>query len=178
MENYKTSFIPALIEETHSDLSSSLKGVSQAPFAEISTLRSSKHLKPPNDLAYQITLKSTSDGVGKYEPEAGDVIAFTNRRPRSIYDLKMTKEYCHMAYVVKSPDIFSGEIPIRISKFTANDIENYVGSSKSQKLYAVYLLNMTTNVRIWRALTSKLEGADTNILKKVLKVDTTVRITK
>ncbi|WVY90100.1 hypothetical protein V8G54_035614 [Vigna mungo] len=171
IKDYMNSFIPALIEETHSDLSSSLMSVSQAPFSEINTLQRSMDFEFPYDLFYQITLKGTTDdvkGARKYEPETGDVIAFTNVRPRRINDLKMTKEYCHIAYVLKSPDIFSAEITILTSKFMENDIEIDVRSNKSQKLYAVYLMNMTTNIRILKALTSRLEGADTNILTKVL----------
>ena len=175
------SFIPALIEETHSDLSSSLMSVSQAPFSEISTLQRSNDFKFPYDLLYKITVKSITDevkGARKYEPETGDIIAFTNVKPRRVDDLKRTKEYCHIAYVLKSPDMFSDEITILTSKFMENDIEIDVSSNKSQKLYAVYLMNMTTNIRISKALTSRLEGADTNILKKVLGAVSTVRINK
>ncbi|KAK7372271.1 hypothetical protein VNO80_05646 [Phaseolus coccineus] len=182
IQDYMNSFIPALIEETHSDMSSSLAGVSQAPFAEISTLQKSKDFNHPHDMLYEITLKSTTDdvkGVGKYEPETGDVIAFTNTRPRRIDNLIMTREYCHIAYVRRSLDIFSGQIPILTSMFLENDIEIGVEfgerTSKAQKLYAVYLFNMITNVRIWKALTWKLEGADTNILMKVLKAHSTDR---
>jgi senataxin len=51
-------------------------------------------------------------GVGKYEPEVGDLIAFTNIWPRSVYDLNMIKNYCHIAYIHGSKDKFTDEIPI------------------------------------------------------------------
>jgi senataxin len=41
----------------------------------------SKDFNPPHDLFYNITVKNITDevyGVGKYEPEVGDLIAFTN----------------------------------------------------------------------------------------------------
>ncbi|CAJ2652928.1 unnamed protein product [Trifolium pratense] len=41
--------------------------------------------------------------------------------------------------------------------------------NNAQKLYAVYLVNMTTNVRIWKALNSEMEGSNMNIIKKVLQ---------
>ncbi|ESW13973.1 hypothetical protein PHAVU_008G242100 [Phaseolus vulgaris] len=173
IQEYMNSFIPALIEEIHSEMSSSLIGVSQAPFAEISTLQRSKDFNHPQDFLYDITLKSTTDdvkGLGKYEPETGDVIAFANIRPRRLNNLIMTREFCHIAYVRRSQDIFSGQIPI-----LTNGIEFGDRTSKEQKLYAVYLFNMITNVRIWKALTWKLEDADTNILTKVLKPDPTDR---
>jgi hypothetical protein len=38
-------------------------------------------------------------GVGKYEHEVGDHIAFTNIWPRKVYDLSKIKNYCHIAYI-------------------------------------------------------------------------------
>jgi senataxin len=41
----------------------------------------SKDFNPPDDLFYNITVKNVTGegyGVGKYEPEVGDLIAFTN----------------------------------------------------------------------------------------------------
>jgi senataxin len=41
--------------------------------------------------------------------------------------------------------------------------------NKAQKLYAVYLINMTTNVRIWKAFNSEMEGSNMNKIQKVLQ---------
>ncbi|PNY07498.1 regulator of nonsense transcripts-like protein [Trifolium pratense] len=41
-------------------------------------------------------------------------------------------------------------------------------NNNTPKLYAIYLLNLTTNVRVWKALNSELEGANMNMIKKVL----------
>jgi senataxin len=71
------SFFPALIEETHSDLYSSLMSVPQASFYEIMTMEMSKEFNPLYDLFYNITAKKITDevyGVGKYEPKVGDLI--------------------------------------------------------------------------------------------------------
>ncbi|XP_020234153.1 helicase sen1 [Cajanus cajan] len=172
-KDYMNSFIPALIEETHSDLSTSLISVSQAPFCEIMTLERSRDFELPNDLFYQISLKSTSfdvNGVRNYEPEVGDLIAFTSIRPRSMDDLKKTKRHFHIAYVTGPRDIFD-EIPLLSSMILDNDVGFDSKSNKKQKLYAVYLSNMTTNIRIWRALNLQLEGAYISIFKKLLKAD-------
>ncbi|XP_061347141.1 helicase SEN1-like [Gastrolobium bilobum] len=169
--DYMESFIPSLIEETHSDLWSSLIGVSHAPYCEILSIERSKDFEYPKDLLYQITLKRTTNNVedvGKYEPEGGDLIAFTNIRPRSIHDLNKPKRFFHFAYVHKSKDGFSDEIPVLSSKYMGKDIEHDL-KNKTQKLYAVYLLNMTTNNRIWKALNSEFEDASSNIVKKVLQ---------
>ena len=38
------------------------------------------------------------------------------------------------------------------------------------------LINMTTNIRIWRGLNSKLEGGNLNIIQNVLQSSSMVRI--
>ncbi|WJX63847.1 hypothetical protein P8452_48685 [Trifolium repens] len=166
---YMNSFFPALIEETHSDLYSSLMSVSQASFCEIRTMEISKDFNPPHDLFYNITVKNITDevyGVGKYEPEVGDLIAFTNIRPRSVYDLSRIKHYCHIAYIHGLKDEFTDEIPILLSKYMDMEMHSKfdLRKNKAQKLYAVYLVNMTTNVRIWKALNSEMEGSNMNII--------------
>ena len=165
-----------LIEETHSDLCSSLEGVSQAPLCEVMTIERSRDFKPPKDLFYQMTLKRITDevqSVGKYEPEVGDLIAFTDIRPRSIEDLNRPKSQYHIAHICRSKDEFTDKIPVLSSKCLEMDIGSNMRSNKTQELYAVYLLNMTTNVCIWRALNSQLEGANMNIIKKVLQPNST-----
>jgi hypothetical protein len=37
-------------------------------------------------------------------------------------------------------------------------------------------LNLTTNIRVWKALNSELEGANMNMIKKVLQASSNVRI--
>jgi hypothetical protein len=176
--DYMNSFFPALIEETHSDLYSSLMSVPQASLCEIRTMEMSKDFSPPYDLFYNITLKSITDevyGVGKYEPEVGDLIAFTNIRPRSVYDLSRIKRYCHIAYIHGSKDEFTDEIPILLSKYMETHKFD-LSRNKAQKLYAVCLINMTTNIRIWKALNSEMEGSNINIIQKMLQPYSRVRI--
>jgi hypothetical protein len=48
--------------------------------------------------------------------------------------------------------------------------------NKKETLFAVYLMNMTTNVRIWKALNPAPEGGNTNIIKTVLQANSPVRI--
>jgi len=158
------SFFPALIEETHCDLYS---------------IEISKDIHPPYDLFYQITVRNITDevyGVGKYEPEVGDLIAFTNIRPRSVYDLCRIKNYCHIGYISGLKDEFTDEIPIVSSKYLEIHDKFDLRRNKAQKLYSVHLVNMTTNVRIWKALNSEMEGSNMNIIKRVLKPYSRVRI--
>lgn len=56
------------------------------------------------------------------------------------------------------------------------DIENEFWNNNQQKLYAVYLINMTTNIRISNALNSRPEGEHLNIIKSVLGPQLIVRL--
>jgi senataxin len=183
--DYMQSFIPPLIEETHSDLLSNVKGVSRAPTCIIYSVERSKEFKPPKDLFYEITLKTTAEtgkDVEKYEPEVGDLIALTDVRPKCIDDLNRPKRSYLIAYVHGAKNETSDKIPILASKpiFTEQDMYKYKKETpfgnKKETLFAVYLVNMTTNVRIWKALNPEPEGGNTNIIKTVLRPNSAVRI--
>lgn len=164
IKNYMNAFVPSLLEETHADLLSSIMSLSGAPTCEILTVETSKDHKPPKDLFYQIMYR------GAYEPVAGDIIALTNVRPKCIDDLNRARNSYLIAYVLGSKQESSDMLPILTSKLI-NGGRQLVGKnikSKSDTLFAVYLMNMTTNIRIWKALNSEL-GANTNLFKNVLQ---------
>ncbi|XP_054799381.1 helicase SEN1-like [Prosopis cineraria] len=154
---YMKSFIPSLIEETHSDLCSSLKGIHQAPSCEILTCK-----RMSEGLLYQLTIDKIHDG--RYGPEFGDLIALTDERPKGIEDLNKPGRLYHIAYVQWSKE---GQITILSSK--SIETEQDVRSNNTQMLYATYLINLTTNIRIWKALNSQLEGANLNVIGKILQ---------
>ncbi|CAL2244485.1 unnamed protein product [Prunus armeniaca] len=173
--SYKKSFIPSLIEETHADLLSNMMTLSHAPTCEILTVEYSRDHKPPKALFYDITYKKDAE-VDKnhkgpmYEPQVGDLIALTNVKPKCIDDLNRPQRFYLIAYVDRVtdleefPDDF--EFKIRSSKpigFGEQDTQQ----SKRETLFAVYLMNMTTNIRVWTALDS--EGGNTNVIEKVLQ---------
>ncbi|KAI4299678.1 hypothetical protein L6164_033112 [Bauhinia variegata] len=165
---YMSSFIPLLIEETHFDLSSSLKSLLRAPFCKIWTVEKGKKFKHPKKLFYEIRLKMTAadddvKDVGKYKPMVGDLIAFTDIRPKSIDDLQGRGKTYHVAYVRGASRHF-----ITILSSKPMEIQRGMGS-----YYLIFLLNMTTNLRIWKALNSGLEGANVSIIRKVLQADPT-----
>lgn len=166
--SYMKAFVPSLLEETHDELRSSMMSLSRAPTCEILTVETSKDHKPPKDLFYQITC--AEDYVGAYEPVVGDIIALTDVRPKSIDDLNRSRNSYLIAYVIGSQHGSSDKLPILASKsINKGESGNKKIKSKSDTLFAVYLMNMTTNVRVWKALNSEL-GSNTNLFKKVLQV--------
>ncbi|WVY90099.1 hypothetical protein V8G54_035613 [Vigna mungo] len=175
VSSYLNSFISPLIEETHSDLCSSLKGVSHGRLCEIKKVERAKFFRPNKDLFYLITLKNISDEIedgeeekgGKYVPESGDLFVLTDVKPRRIDDLNRPGRFYHIAHVCGAKD--TEEILILSSKIMEMDILNEFGRIKSQKLYAVFLMNLTTNNRIWKALHSLSMDYDVDIIKQVLQ---------
>ncbi|XP_058744789.1 helicase required for RNAi-mediated heterochromatin assembly 1-like [Vicia villosa] len=165
-DDYKNSFIQPLLEETHSDLYSNMQGVSNAPFCEVLKIeRDRKQFKLPKALFYLLSLKTSQDINGKYEPEAGDLVAFTDIKPKRVDDLNTQRCSYNVGYVVAPKDEFSGEVSILSSKcMFESDFRN-----NDKKMYAVYLMNMTTNVRIWKALNSQSDGDHLDLIKKVLR---------
>ncbi|MED6189253.1 hypothetical protein PIB30_094041 [Stylosanthes scabra] len=184
VKEYMNSFIPSLIEETRSDMCSGLKGLSRAPFCEIVAVEIDKeYFRPPKNLSYLLKLMNHSDkedvedeeegGRGKsYEPMLGDVIAFTDIRPKRIEDLNRPKKFFHIGYVVRPKIGHTNEIPILSSKYM--ETMNEFDTSGVKKLYAVHLMNILPNVRIWKALNSQLEDSDMSIIEKVLRQDSNI----
>ncbi|KAM3702045.1 hypothetical protein ACJW31_05G220700 [Castanea mollissima] len=162
---YMNSFTYPLIEETHADLLSSMSTLHLAPSCEISSFKRTKDFNPPKDFFYLVTLKSVSglEKNGGYEPMVGDIIALTNVRPK-YKDLDRPNRPFLVAFVQRVKD--DNILTILASKpILAEEREN----KKRETLYATCLINMTTNVRIWRALNSQLEGKNLDIIGKVLQ---------
>lgn len=190
LSSYLNSFIPPLIEEIHSDLSSSFKSISQTtPACEISSVEKSKDFKLPKDLFYTTIVKgkraskgkrdSKKNNVEKYQPEVGDLIALTGVRPKSTDDLNRPNRPYLIAlvygvdenepsrfFILSSKPITNKDDPETSRKFLFRE-DNEETEKKREMLFGVYLVNMTTSIRIWKALHPELEGTNLNIIKNV-----------
>ncbi|KAI8540972.1 hypothetical protein RHMOL_Rhmol08G0026900 [Rhododendron molle] len=175
---YMNSFIDPLIEETHTGLFSSIQSVHRAPTSEIWTVNASKDFKPPKNLYYNISLnrrRVASSFQAMYEPEIGDLIALTENRPKCIADLGRPKSPYVVAVVQRTGEYGSENIEIRASKPIGLGVYGDRREDKNRRsLFVVYLANMITNIRIWTALKSELEGGNMNVIKRVLQPDSTI----
>ncbi|KAK4393914.1 hypothetical protein Sango_1862200 [Sesamum angolense] len=168
-ERYLRSFVNPLIEETHADLRSNMTTLHSAPACEIFDVASVESGIPK----YWITVRTTESGdkPGTYEPEIGDLIALTDVKPRCIDDLNGPKRSYVVAFVqgMKDEDDF---VNIRILSSKPINFEkgDDKGNETRERLFAVYLTNLTTNNRIWNAL--HLGGyGNRNIINSVLRLD-------
>ncbi|KAJ6738456.1 DNA2/NAM7 HELICASE FAMILY [Salix koriyanagi] len=158
---YMKAFTPPLLVETHADLLSSTESLAGAPTCRILRVRKSKDYKPPKDLFYEISVEQTRGG---YVPRVGDLIALTKMKLKCIDDLRKTQQSYLVAFVhaMNREDCLTSSI---LSSKPLVDEEDL----KKGTLFAVNLINLTTNLRIWRSLNLKLEGKNLNVIKKVLQ---------
>ncbi|KDP36357.1 hypothetical protein JCGZ_09772 [Jatropha curcas] len=167
--HYLKTFITPLLEETRAELSSGIQGLSRAPASEISSIKICKGYTLPKDLFYEISLKreGTKNNGVVYEPVVGDLIALADVRPKCTDDLSRSKQSYLIAYVHGVKGDFSDGLSVILSKPLV--LEQDIQKDKKETFFAVFLINLTTNVRIWRALNSELEGENMNIIQEVLQ---------
>ncbi|KAJ8531447.1 hypothetical protein K7X08_026881 [Anisodus acutangulus] len=180
VDQYLKSYITPLVEETHADLLSSMSTISRAPALEVFDVKISKDFKPPKALYYNILLKRAKEVEGedkelknesKYEPAVGDLIALTDVRPRRIEDLNRPIRSYLIAIVQGMKYEGSDLVPILSSQLIPFKKPDRANGEQGDKLFIVCLSNLTTNIRIWKALNSDPENANLKIIKTVLKTD-------
>ncbi|KAJ0464272.1 putative P-loop containing nucleoside triphosphate hydrolase, DNA2/NAM7 helicase, helicase [Helianthus annuus] len=164
---YTKSFVDPLLEETHAELLSSMNGISRASTRGI-MVRSEekKDIKFPNYYLYSIYLEKKSR-TENYEPEVGDLIVLTDVKPRCVDDLG--------PYVIASVQRVQNGDHATTKVISSEPIPfSWIQSHKRGKvmLFAVNLMNLTTNTRIWQALHSSLDGIkNMKMINKVLQTD-------
>ncbi|PIA63251.1 hypothetical protein AQUCO_00200935v1 [Aquilegia coerulea] len=101
-----------------------------------------------------------------YEPQPWDVIALSDAIPSCIDDLNKPPRYYFPALVVGVGDV---DNPNMFEIFTTKPIfVQKRQETKRETLFATFLINITTNIRIWRALHAE---EHLNLIKVVLMVD-------
>ncbi|EXC36069.1 hypothetical protein L484_001369 [Morus notabilis] len=166
---YMDSFTTPLIEETRADLCSSMETLSDSLCCEIESIKQCKRFKLPKDLFYAIKLtkrKAKMKNDDDDECGKGDIIAITNVRPKRISDLDRPGR----PYVIALVQGFN-EVDLTLSTLSSKPIlvEDIVEKKeKSERLFAVKLINLTTNIRIWNALTADPKVGNMNIIQNVL----------
>lgn len=174
VDHYLESYIYPLIEDTHADMTSSVKFLSQAPTREIIYVDECKSYTQVCGLYYNIKLETQRDLKNRrstYEPEKWDVIALSDVRPMCIDHLNRSPRFYLPAIIVSGVGEEDGGNIIKILASKPIVVQQ-PQENKRESLFATFLVNITTNIRIWRALKG---GKNLNILKEVLTADSKVR---
>lgn len=174
VEHYLGSFVFPLLEETRAALFSSLDSVHEAPYAEVISLSESKpHGTSLFDIKVDYWRNRFSDhGKEPYKTLPGDVFVVSDVKPESLSDLQRVGRMWTFASVTKiTEEENEGNISSTHFKVKASrDIE--VKNGLRESLFVVFLINITTNKRIWKALHMR----NLKIIKEVLCADSSVRI--
>ncbi|CAL9224681.1 unnamed protein product, partial [Arabidopsis halleri] len=159
-DEYFKCFVPHLLEETRTALYSSFKSISKAPLFQISSLEKSTHESSGsslNKLFYDITIKDALSISEKYQPQCGDLIALKKERPRRIDDLNPL-----LLASINSVDTYPN-ISVILSRLISHDEKVSLG-------FGVFLMNSTTNNRIWNSLHH--EALNFDFIQSVLQPNT------
>ncbi|KAL0712848.1 hypothetical protein Bca4012_019826 [Brassica carinata] len=157
VEEYLNCFVPHLLEETRTELCSSLLSLSKAPVFFIYSMEA-RTIKETSRTSNHFNISLNVGGKSAiYEPKCGDLIALTEAgRPRSISDLNPLV----LAYVFSVQDETS--FSVHLSTYISIDERFPFGSG-------LFLMTLTTNTRIWKALHN--EGANSSLIKSVLQAN-------
>lgn len=157
VDEYLNCFVPPLLEETRTELFSSLKSLSKAPVFYIRSMEA-RTMELPSRRSNNFNISLMSVAQVNYEPKCGDLIALTEEaRPRM--------NSLILAYVFS---VKENELQISVRSSTSISIDE-----KFTFRYGVFLMNLTTNTRIWKALHNN--GANLSLIKSVLQENSTVR---
>lgn len=162
-----------MLEETRAELCSSLKAIQKAPFSQVVSIEESK--TKGGKLLFNVNVsswRSTNNGKGQqpYKALPGDIFVILDTDPQitSTHDLECSKLNWAFAWLGQVTD---NNIPTNLKLHVSKNItaDGYI--LKSTTLYIVCLMNVTTNLRIWKALQCST-GA--GIVKRILDTTSTV----
>ncbi|OMO60730.1 Reverse transcriptase, RNA-dependent DNA polymerase [Corchorus capsularis] len=176
IKSYFGSYVLPLLEETRAAMCSSLEIISRAPYAEVTNLEASKYTYGIHINCWRNRL--SDDGKVPYRIQPGDILLLADEKPETVSDLERVGRTWTFALVTNISDF-------RIKDVNEDKIEDEDENSststcfivKPQKdiaseegllqksLYVVFLMNLTTNRRIWSAL--HMYG-NLSIIKEVL----------
>lgn len=175
--HYLDSFVYPLLEDSRAELCSKMEAISSAPFGQVISLHESK---PSGKLYYDVRVEdwrdsSSRNGKEPYRTKPGDIIVFTEAKPETVNDLERLGRNWSFGQITKmSGDNFGSSGTGMSTHFTvkaSKEIEVKDGLHKS--FYVVFLMNITTNSRIWNALHL---NRNVDVIKEVLCSNSMVRL--
>ena len=156
LKSYLESYASPLLEELRAEMSSGLESISTMPFVRISSIEEKKGSK-----IYEISVASDSQAAKScnqpecYAPSVGDIIILSDVKLGHISDIARDGKPCHIAFVTEGGDEDDDTPPSKYVIIASGKIDAADGKRQDVKrnsLFAAYLLNIVTYIRIWRCL--------------------------
>jgi hypothetical protein len=144
--------------------------ISNAPFAEVIEFDESK---PYGKNLYNVKVDSWRKrfsvlGKEPYKMLPGDILVLANAKPEDVSDLQRTGWQWAFVTVTKIPEYEENENDSTSTSFTVKVSEGIV---IQKSLFLIFLINRTTNKRIWNSLHT---SGNLEIIKNVLNTNSFV----
>ncbi|KAK3222355.1 hypothetical protein Dsin_009380 [Dipteronia sinensis] len=174
---YFGSYMFPLLEETRTQLCSSMDTISRAPFAQVVGFEESK---PYGRKFYDVNVddwrnRFSNRGKEPYKILPGDVLILADAKPESASDLQRVGMKWTFLSVTRIPDdehgIGSTSIYFKVK--ASKDI--LLDDKMKKSMFVIFLTNITPNCRIWNSL--HMSG-NLKIIEKVLCTNHGVGILK
>ncbi|KAL6652174.1 hypothetical protein ACP70R_011099 [Stipagrostis hirtigluma subsp. patula] len=159
LKGYLESYTAPLLEELRTEMCSSLESISTMPFVKISWIEEKKYHR-----IYEISVGSNSQ-IAKscnqpqcYAPSVGDIIILSNIKPGHISDITRNERSYSIAFVTEGGDEYDDSPPAKYVIISTGKIDaagRKCQDGKRSSLFAAYLVNIVTYIRIWRCLDYK-----------------------
>jgi senataxin len=151
LKSYLECFTSPLLEELRAEMSSSLESLPTIPSVGVSWIEEKKG-------KYEISVDSDPQAAKPecYVPSVGDIIVLSDVKPGHISDITRNGRPYRVAFVTAGGGDEDDDSPtsnyviISSGKIDAADEKGQDG--KIKPLFAAYLLNIVTYIRIWRCL--------------------------
>ncbi|KAK3000286.1 hypothetical protein RJ639_023742, partial [Escallonia herrerae] len=156
VEQYVTAFIYPLLEDIRAELSTKIEAISSAPFARVISLQKSK---PYKTSLYDVEVdkwknNDRSHGKEPYRPIPGDIFLITDAKPERMSHLQQLEGVMIFGYNTKvSGDDERSTRTGTLLKVRGSE-ELDIKDRPQKPLSVVFLINITTNNRIWNAIHS------------------------
>lgn len=174
VQHYLGSYVYPLLEETRVQIRSSMEIIWRAPFAEVISFEESK---PYGTNIYEVRAdywrnRYRDRGKEPYKTLPGDLLILADAKPETVSDLQRAGRSWALVSVTRisedddEEDSSSTSFKVKASK------EFELKNGMQTSLFVVFLGNLTTNSRIWKALHM---SRNLNVINKVLCTDSMVR---
>ncbi|GKD22510.1 hypothetical protein Tco_1224213 [Tanacetum coccineum] len=162
-EHYLGSFVYPLLEETRSELATSIKVMDTAPFADILSFN---ECTSGENMLYDVTVgpwenQYNERGKDAYHTVPGDLLILADGKPESISDLQRLGRTWAFS-LVKHHEDESESIKFRIKTSKPMEFQN--------GLFVIFVLNLATQRKIWNSLHIR---RNLSIIKEILYSDST-----